>query len=230
MLIAVNKPKGITSFDVVKRLKHVFPWEKIGHSWTLDPLATWLMILGIWKGTKKLNELIGLDKSYTAQIDFSKRSDTWDLGYWDYFEQLDTEKLKNPKLSDIESKLSQLIPSFELPLPAFSAKQKDGKRFYELARKWKIMEEKRLMKIDGFAVLNYDFPILKVQLDVGSWTYIRSIAYRLWWEFGIGWILTGLRRTRIGERDFEESWEDWEIVDYHMRCQIGTFEWLKIED
>ncbi|GHW02313.1 tRNA pseudouridine synthase B [candidate division SR1 bacterium] len=230
MLIAVNKPKGITSFDVVKRLKHVFPGEKIGHSGTLDPLATGLMILGIGKGTKKLNELIGLDKSYTAQIDFSKRSDTWDLGYWDYFEQLDTEKLKNPKLSDIESKLSQLIPSFELPLPAFSAKQKDGKRFYELARKGKIMEEKRLMKIDGFAVLNYDFPILKVQLDVGSGTYIRSIAYRLGGEFGIGGILTGLRRTRIGERDFEESWEDGEIVDYHMRCQIGTFEWLKIED
>jgi len=87
MLIAVDKPMDLTSFDVVKRMKHVFPGEKVGHSGTLDPKATGLMILGIGKGTKKLTALIGLDKVYETVIDFSKMSDTWDLGYWEKYEE-----------------------------------------------------------------------------------------------------------------------------------------------
>jgi tRNA pseudouridine55 synthase len=81
MLIAVDKPLELTSFDVVKRMKHLFPGEKIGHSGTLDPKATGLMLLGIGKGTKRLTSLIGLDKTYETTLDFSQMSDTWDLGY-----------------------------------------------------------------------------------------------------------------------------------------------------
>ncbi|MBO4203558.1 tRNA pseudouridine synthase B [bacterium] len=241
MLIAVDKPLELTSFDIVKRLKHVFPGEKIGHSGTLDPKATGLMILGIGKGTKKLNELIGLDKSYQTVIDFSKKSDTRDAGYWEYFEDLlpvreKEQKKPTPTLTEIETKLSSLIPAHELPLPAFSAKKKEGKRLYQLARKGKTVTETKIMNIQKFEILEYQFPLLKLSLDVGSGTYIRSIAHRLGEELGIGGILVELRRTRIGKRDVKTLFEDQsrgteiQVVDYHMRGQVGSFKWRMIEE
>jgi tRNA pseudouridine55 synthase len=180
MLIAVDKPLELTSFDIVKRMKHVFPNEKIGHSGTLDPKATGLMVLGIGKDTKKLTSLIGLDKVYETVIDFSKMSDTWDMGYRERFEifpLLDNGAkgiLKNhlivpaPSLQQLQDTLHSLIPKCELPLPAFSAKKKEGKRLYTLARSGQEIAETKLMKIHHFEILGYSFPELHLRLAVGS--------------------------------------------------------------
>lgn len=81
MFLAVDKPTRITSFGIIRRLKRQYSGQKIGHSGTLDPLATGLMILAIGKDTKRLTEIIGKDKSYIATIDFSVLSDTWDIDY-----------------------------------------------------------------------------------------------------------------------------------------------------
>jgi tRNA pseudouridine55 synthase len=183
MLIAVDKPLELSSFDIVKRMKHVFPGQKIGHSGTLDPKATGLMILGIGKGTKRLTSLIGLDKVYETVIDFSKMSDTWDMGYREKYEEYDPKELKAPTLDQLQEKLASLIPTYELPLPAFSAKKKEGKRMYELARKGKEISESRVMKIHQVDILDYMFPELRLRVGVGSGTYIRSIGYRLGQEF-----------------------------------------------
>lgn len=88
MFLLVGKPKGFTSFDVIRKIKRIYPGEKIGHAGTLDPMATGLLIVAIGKDTKKLKEFVGLDKTYLAMIDFSKKSDTWDLEYWKYYEEL----------------------------------------------------------------------------------------------------------------------------------------------
>lgn len=84
-----------------------------------------------------------------------------------------------PSLKEIEKKLDKLIPEYELPLPAFSAKKIAGKRSYHDARAGKIREENKVMKTNSYEILSYDFPILQLKIDVGSGTYIRSIAYRL---------------------------------------------------
>ncbi|MDR2540974.1 MAG: tRNA pseudouridine(55) synthase [Candidatus Peribacteria bacterium] len=183
MLIAVDKPLELSSFDIVKRMKHVFPGQKIGHSGTLDPKATGLMILGIGKGTKRLTSLIGLDKVYETVIDFSKMSDTWDMGYREKYEEFPVESLDAPSLVQVEEKLQQLMPTYELPLPAFSAKKKEGKRMYELARKGKELSESRVMKIHQIDILEYAFPELRLRIGVGSGTYIRSIGYWLGQQF-----------------------------------------------
>lgn len=231
MLIAVDKPKELSSFDIVKRLKHEFPWEKIGHSWTLDPKATGLMILWIWKDTKKLNELIGLDKKYEAVIDFSKKSDTRDMGWREYYEELSVDCHSSPSNDEVVNKLKSLIPSYELLLPNFSAKKIEGKRLYAMARKGKeIKEIKKLMKVNDFEILDYDFPVLKVRLDVGSGTYIRSIAHWLGEEFWVGGILTDLRRISVGKRELNEIEKSkGGEVDYHMRGQVGSFGWREVE-
>lgn len=88
MLIACNKPKGISSFDVVKIIRTHFH-DKVGHSGTLDPMASGLMILGVGKGTKALTSLIGMDKSYETTIDFSLLTDTRDASFWEKEEKFD---------------------------------------------------------------------------------------------------------------------------------------------
>ena len=203
MLIAVDKPSWISSFDVIRVLKRELWEKKIWHSWTLDPLATWLMLIWTGEDTKKLNNLIWFDKSYETIIDFSKKSDTWDTWYRDYFEEFDVE-WKEISFEDIKLKLDLLIPEYELPLSPFSAKKKDWNKLYDLARKWEQIIENRLMKTNGYEILDYGFPELKLKLDVGSWTYIRSIWYRLWKQFWLGWILTMLRRIRIWDYKLEE--------------------------
>ncbi len=141
------------------------------------------MILGVGKGTKKLTSLIGLDKVYETTIDFSKMSDTWDLGYWEKYEEYDVKSLKVPEYKSIKEKLSLLVPEYELPLPAFSAKKKEGKRLYALARSGQEISETKVMRVQSFEILEYNFPVLRLRLAVGSGTYIRSIGYWLGQEF-----------------------------------------------
>ena len=203
MLIIVDKPKWISSFDVIRVLKRELWEKKIWHSWTLDPLATGLMLIWTWNDTKRLNDLIWLDKSYETIIDFSKKSDTRDMWYRDYYEEINV-KWKEIPLDEIKSKLDSIVPEYELPLTPFSAKKKDWKKLYDLARKWEQIVENRLMKTSGYEVLDYDFPELRLRLDVWSWTYIRSIWHWLGEQFWLGWILTMLRRIRVWDYKLEE--------------------------
>ena len=141
-------------------------------------------------------------------------SDTWDSDFWGKHEQYPVatrdgirgiEKEGNfvsaPSQALIEQTLSTLIPEKELPLTPFSAKKKDGKKLYELARSGQIVTEFRHMKTVSTTVISYDFPLLTLRLEVGSGTYIRSIGYRLGQSFGLGGILTQLRRITVGQFD-----------------------------
>ena len=218
MFLLVDKPARITSFDVIRIFRRHFPKQKMWHSGTLDPMATGLMILALDKDTKKLTELIWLDKSYIATIDFSKSTDTWDMEIrkdiknyelrikdWKKVGlEMENGTVEAPTLAEIERKLDKLIPEYELLLPAFSAKKIAGKRSYDDARAWTIREENKVMKVQKYEILKYEFPLLQVKLDVGSWTYIRSIAYRLGKQLGIGGTLIQLRRTSIGEYTIEK--------------------------
>lgn len=106
------------------------------------------------------------------------------MGWREYYEELSVDCHSSPSNDEVVNKLKSLIPSYELLLPNFSAKKIEGKRLYAMARKGKeIKEIKKLMKVNDFEILDYDFPVLKVRLDVGSGTYIRSIAHWLGEEF-----------------------------------------------
>lgn len=219
MLITADKPKWISSFDVIRALKREIWEKKIGHSGTLDPMATWLLLIWTDKDTKKLHELQWLDKSYTTTIDFSKKSDTRDADYREEYEEykiippsvrgvggicIQDQIIKSPTIEEIKSKLDSIIPFWELPLTPFSAKKKNGKKLYELAREWEQNIENITMKINGYEILEYSFPCLKLKLDVWSGTYIRSIWYRLWQQFWIWWILIELRRISIWKYNLDK--------------------------
>lgn len=225
MLILADKPKWITSFDVIRVLRRVLREKKIWHSGTLDPMATGILLLGTGPDTKKLADLQKLSKTYSATINFAKMSDTWDMDYWKEFQEFDFtdnwvtkdgKEIPAPSQSSIEEKLQSLIPLYELPLTPFSAKKKDGKKLYELAREWNLIYETREMKVQGFKVISYNFPELKLELYVGSWTYIRSIAYRLGQQFWLGGVLTILRRTKVGDFDIKKI--------PHFEIAVGYFD------
>ncbi len=243
MFLAVDKPARITSFDVIRIFRRHWPVtrhnespegtedshdveviptksqgkQKMWHSGTLDPMATGLMILALGDDTKKLTDLIWLDKSYIATIDFSKSTDTRDMEFWEKITnyelritdwikkwvEMENGTIEAPTLNEIIKKLDKLIPEYELPLPAFSAKKIEGKRSYDDARSGNIREENKVMKIQSYEILKYDFPLLQIKIHVGSGTYIRSIAYRLGKELGMGGTLIQLRRTSIGNWDIE---------------------------
>jgi len=216
MFFLVNKSKWFTSFDIVNKFKKIFIWEKVGHSWTLDPMATGLLIVAVWRqSTKYLWKLLWMDKNYITEINFSILTDTWDMDFFDRkieYELLDSSDwikkdwkiIKAPSLEEIKTKLNLLIPEYELPLTMFSAKKKDWKKLYELARQGIDLELKQIMKINFYEILDYHFPILKLKLNVWSWTYIRSIWYWLWQQFWLWWTLISLHRTKIGNIELSQ--------------------------
>ena len=209
MLVACNKPSWISSFDVVKIIRTHFN-DKVGHSWTLDPMASWLMILWVGKGTKELTSLIWLDKSYTTTIDFSLLTDTRDASFREYEERFQvTEQwiiknntiIRKPTIEQIKNLLDSILykknKEVLLPLPTFSAKKQNWRRLYKDARKWKAEIQEKVMKIYSYNILEYNFPLLNIHFNVWSWTYIRSIWYRLGQKLWLWWALITLERASI---------------------------------
>ncbi len=206
MLLFVDKPQGYTSFDIIRKLQKLYPKESIGHAGTLDPMATWLLIVAIGKDTKKLTELVWMDKTYVTTIDFSQDSDTWDLEYWKTYTQFEYTreglsvdgKLRSaPTYEQLQDKLTCILGTHPIPLTPFSAKKVEWKKLYEYAREGNPIFMDVPMTLHAFEIISYEFPLVHLRLDVGSGTYIRSIWHRLWAEFGLWGILTQLRRTRV---------------------------------
>ena len=166
------------------------------------------MIVATWADTKKLADLTGLDKSYIAEIDFSQKSDTRDIDYDSYHEKLDIEFFELEKIKKI---LDSYIPIANLQVPSYSAKKIKWKKLYDEARNWNHIEMFREMKIYWYEILDFNFPILKLKLDVWSGCYIRSIAYDIWKKMWVGGILTSLRRTKIWEY-YIENVELFELI------------------
>lgn len=207
MFFLVDKPGGFTSFDIVQKLKRLYPGEKIGHAGTLDPMATGLLIVAIGKDTKKLDHFLHLDKTYEATIDFSKNSDTRDAEYRSYYEEYpvddhgitkDGKQVAAPSLAALQAVLDSGVWTHLFPLTPFSAKKIQGKKLYEYARAGTPIFMDIPMTIRSYTIISYAFPLLTVHLDVASGTYIRSIAHRLGSKVGMWGILVALRRCSIG--------------------------------
>lgn len=138
-------------------------------------MATGLLIIAVDKDTKRLHEFLGANKSYETTIDFSQQTDTRDADFREYHTQYEytneyliiaDKTIQAPDIEQIQAKLNTLIPSAILPLTPFSAKKKDGKKLYELARAGIEVNETREMIVNSYEILEYNFPILKLKLDV----------------------------------------------------------------
>ena len=138
------------------------------------------------------------------------------MDYWKEFSEIHTTEDNQPTLPQIEEKLQSIIGTPNLPLTPFSARKARGKKLYEYARAGKPIFMDVPMTIHNYKIIDYTFPELKIELHVGSGTYIRSIAYRLGQKLGTGWILTALRRTSI---------ENYKLTDYTLDKKAGEWKY-----
>ena len=210
-ILLIDKPKGITSFDVIRHLRRELGIKKMGHGGTLDPLATGLMIIGIEKGTKKLNDYLKLPKEYIAEIRLGERRSTGDL------EGVVLESKEVEKIDEviIQNVIEGMIGTQTLPVSAYSAIKKDGVPFYKRARKaeakGEVVEDvpMREMEVSETELLKIEyvdsFCILTVRFYVGSGTYIRSLGEEIGKRLGYPATLQNLRRTKIGEFTIESA-------------------------
>lgn len=209
MFVLVDKPQWWTSYDIVNKIHRLYPEEKVGHGWTLDPLASGLLVVAIGKDTKKLDRFLWSTKTYVTTIDFSVTTDTRDLQFRKEYTQRPVDHssasiqiagtpVAFPSLEQFHKALTALLWTHQLPLTPFSAKKVAGKKLYVYAREGKPLFIEVPMKVISFQILDYTFPQITVELEVGSGTYIRSIGYRLGKQFGLGWTLSFLRRTKVG--------------------------------
>lgn len=205
-ILLIDKPRGITSFDVIRRLRRKLGVQKMGHAGTLDPLASGLLIIGIGEGTKKLGEYLKLPKTYDAEVFVGERRSTGDMEG----EVLEKKEVEELDTEQVKTTLKDMVGILELPVPAYSAVKVGGKRLYSEARKSvRVEPPMRAMELQD-AVLNSiekdsDGYVLDVRFSVASGVYIRSLAEELGRRLGYPATLKNLRRTQIGEFKVENA-------------------------
>ena len=205
----IDKPLEISSFDIIRILRKKLNIRKIWHTWTLDPLASWGVILATWNYTKLIPYLEKDRKQYEFTINLDGVTDSFDLAEKiEYLDEKLQEKFKKEitkeKLEEIlKQKFSWIIT--QVP-PKYSALKINGQRAYKLARAGEEVKMKsREITIFNIEIIDYKYPELSLKADVSSWTYIRSIAMDLWDILGTGWYITKLRRTKIGNIDLSNA-------------------------
>lgn len=197
MFLLIDKPKGITSHDVIDRLRRIAGIKKIGHAGTLDPNATGLLIVGIGReSTKKLGDITkNTTKTYEAEITLGEQRDTDDsegsvVASSD--QKVDIDIIKN-SLEKFVGKQMQIPPQY-------SAIKKDGKKAYVQARKGiEIKMEEREVVIQLIKLDKFKYPKLNIIIKVSSGTYIRALARDIGIKLGTYGYLSNLRRTKIGK-------------------------------
>jgi tRNA pseudouridine55 synthase len=204
--LLIDKAEGWTSHDVVAKIRGQLKKEmghkiKVGHTGTLDPFATGLLIIVIGKYTKRAEEFSKLDKTYEAELILGSASSTGDT------EGEITKKSDHvPNIEEINEAIKEFIGEIEQVPHKFSAIKIDGQRAYKLARAGKeVVLEPRKVTIYSIKDINYDYPKLKFTTEVSSGTYIRSLAEDLGEKLGTGAYLSSLRRTLVEKNSIQDA-------------------------
>lgn len=199
----VDKPFQWTSFDVVRKIRHLTKTKKVGHAGTLDPLATGLLIVCTGKFTKKINEYMAQEKEYTGSITLGAVTPTYDLES-DPRDLKTSNHITQQQIEDATKKFTGNI--LQIP-PVHSAIKKDGMRAYELARKGiEVTLEPRPVTIYSFEITAVKMPQVYFKVVCSTGTYIRSLANDFGSELGCGGYLSSLCRTRIGSFLLEDAY------------------------
>ena len=197
-IIVIDKPIGITSFDVIRVLRRNLKERRIGHTGTLDPLATGILVICVGKATKLAQDIEGYEKEYVADLELGFKTDTYDI------EGKVLAKVEEFNISyeNFEETLETFKGDIKQIPPMYSAIKVDGKKLYELAREGVEIERKaRDVSIKNLETISFDGVKAKIDCTVSKGTYIRSLIYDLGEKLGTFATMTGLRRTRVGEED-----------------------------
>lgn len=204
MILNIKKPNGITSHDVVDKVRRITGEQRVGHAGTLDPFATGVLIVAVGReDTKKLGEITkNTEKEYIATVEFGKTSTTGDPE-GEIKEMGDTKKVTE---KDLKKVLDQFIGEITQTSPAYSAVRVQGVRAHKLARQGKnVQMPKRIVSVYGIELLHFELPFAKLKITCSSGTYIRTLVEDIGKALGVGAYTKELTRTRVGEYKIEDS-------------------------
>ena len=199
-ILLVNKRQGWTSFDVVNFCKRVFNTREVGHLGTLDPMATGVLAVTVGSATKLFDMFLNKTKTYVAEFTFGYSTDTLDAEG-----QVENKCDIIPTLEQIESILPQFKGEIEQMPPKYSAKKINGKKAYDLARSGKDFELKpSKVTIHNLKILDYSDGVLKLEIECGAGTYIRSLGRDIALKLNSLATMTSLVRTKLGAWNIDE--------------------------
>lgn len=205
-ILLIDKPSGMTSFGVVARVRrrlsqHFGKKVKVGHTGTLDPFATGLMIIVTGKECKNAMQYSKLDKVYEATFTLGQKSSTGDTEG-----EVSQVSDKIPTLEGVKSVLGSFVGVITQRPPIYSAIKINGQRAYKLAREGVEVEvPTRQVTIHSIDLISYDYPELRIRAHVGSGTYIRTLAEDVGEALETGAYCSQLRRTKVGDMDIAEA-------------------------
>lgn len=199
-LLLINKPEGITSFSAVSKVKWLLHQKRVGHTGTLDPMATGVLPIFVGRATVLCGMILDADKEYIAEIELGTTTDTLDKTGT----VLSQSEVKVTK-SELENVLKTFLGKQKQIPPMYSAIKKDGVRLYDLARKGETVERKpRDIEIYEIELLSFNDKTFKIRVLCSKGTYIRSLSSDIGEKLGTGAVLTALTRTKTAGFDIGE--------------------------
>jgi len=219
-ILLINKEPNMTSRDVVNKVCHLLNTKKVGHTGTLDPMATGVLVLAINKGLKIVNEITALDKEYEAEITLGINTDTLDITG----KTLDTKEV-NVTNEDIDRVLKTFIGDYDMEVPLYSAIKINGKKLYEYARNNEEVEVP-IHKVKVYELVRTnDIKDNKfsIRCKVSKGTYIRSLVRDISKELGTVGVMSKLNRTKQGKFDIKNCYTLKDIED-------GNYKLIDIKD
>lgn len=213
-ILIINKEKNMTSRDVVNRVCKIFNTKKVGHTGTLDPIASGVLVICIGKATKLVEIITANDKEYIATVKLGILTDTLDMDG-----NIIEEKKVSLKKEDLVHALNSFIGFYEQEVPIYSAVKINGKKLYEYARENKKVElPKRKVQIKSIELLDFTNEEYKFKVEVSKGTYIRSLIKDINDRLGIIGTMSSLVRTKQGNFNIENSFtlSDLELNKYNI--------------
>ena len=200
-IILINKEKGITSRDVVNKVCKKLNTRKVGHTGTLDPIATGLMVLCVGEGLKLVELLTHHDKEYIAKVKVGIKTETYDITG-----KVLEEKEVTLSKEDLINTLNSFVGEYEQTVPIYSSVKVNGKKLYEYARNnEEVTLPKHLVRISNIELIDFNNDNFTFKVSVSSGTYIRSLINDISNKLNIPMTMEELTRTRVGKYKLEEA-------------------------
>ena len=215
--VTLNKPPGISSRKAIDTVKWLVKPAKVGHTGTLDPLASGVLVVCLGPATRLASFVQELPKTYIGEFR---------LGVTSASDDVETEMQEIPAVESVDAEqLTAALPEFlgeisQIP-PAFSAIKLQGQRAYQLARQGVDLDiQPRVVHIHSLQLVDFDYPKFKLKIECGSGTYVRSLGRDIGMRLNSGAVMTSLVRTAVGQFDLEDSVDPAELTASNLAASV----------
>lgn len=217
-IVVVNKPNGLTSHDVVAKVRRKFNMKRVGHAGTLDPMATGVLVVLLGKTTKLFDKFVSFDKGYRATMVLGMLTDTADT----CGKTIEKRPYDNISEEQFQEVLLQFKGEIEQVPPMFSALKFNGKKLYELARQGIEVERKpRRVHIYRLEMEVFNPPNVQIYMECSKGTYVRQLAEDIGKALGCGACISQIERTQVGQFNIDDSISLEELNESHIRDWKG---------